>query len=45
MKAEIGGMRTDNASMKIEIGSVKGEIRLLRLRWMGGILVAIQLSI
>ena len=43
MRAEIGSMRAEIGSMKIEIGNVKGEIKLLR--WMGGILVAIQLGI
>ena len=43
MRAEIGSMRAEIGGMKIEIGNVKGEIKLLR--WMGGILVAIQLGI
>lgn len=50
MRAEIGGVKTEVGSikgeiggMKIEISSIKGELRLLR--WMGGILVAIQLGI
>lgn len=43
MRAEIGSMKAEIASVKIEIGNVKGELKLLR--WMGGILVAIQLGI
>lgn len=43
MRNEIGGIKAEIGNMKVEIGSVKGEIRLLR--WMGGILVAIQLGI
>ena len=43
MKADIGSMKADIGSMKTEIGNLKGEVKLLR--WMGGILVAIQLGI
>ena len=43
MKAEIGSMKAEIGSVKIEIGTLKGELKLLR--WMGGILVAIQLGI
>ena len=43
MRVEIGGVKTDNSGMKTEIGNPKGELRLLR--WMGGIVVAIQLGI
>lgn len=43
VRAEIGGVRAEIGSVKIEIGNLKGELKLLR--WMGGILVAIQLGI
>lgn len=43
MKAEISSLKIEIGSPKIKIGNVKGELKLLR--WMGGILVAIQLGI
>ena len=43
LKADYASMKTEIGNVKIEIGNVKGEIKLLR--WMGGILVAIQLGI
>ena len=36
-------LKADNDNMKVEISNLKGELKLLR--WMGGILVAIQLGI
>ena len=43
VRSEIGNVWTEIGNVKIEIGNLKGEIKLLR--WMGGILVAIQLGI
>ena len=43
LKADNAGMKAEIGSMNLEIGNVKGDLRLLR--WMGGILVAIQLGI
>ena len=43
MRAEVDNVKTEIGSMKTEISNIKGELRLLR--WMGGILVAIQLGI
>ena len=43
IKTGIGDIWTEIGNVKIEISSLKGEIKLLR--WMGGILVAIQLGI
>ena len=43
LKADNGSMRAEIGDVKTEIGNMKGEIRLLR--WMGGILVVVQLGI
>ena len=43
LKADNGSLRVEIGGVKTEIGNMKGEIRLLR--WMGGILVAVQLGI
>lgn len=43
IRTEIGNVWTEIGNVKIEIGNLKGEVKLLR--WMGGILVAIQLGI